>query len=180
MGRRAGPARRQPRRRCEVPPRCRRPPPCSGTSGRCRTDSAALARVWGCDACRGFRLAFEFLVLTATRSGEVRHARWPEIETATAGQSSTDERNSARAVPVPSARTKQGAKSMTGVVTRDSAHHQPTASSGRMRVTSLTRQYERLPHQASLANSALCLRIGPASRAATSVARPSCPSRTAR
>ena len=41
---------------------------------------AALARVRRCDACRGIRLAFEFLVLTATRSGEVRNARWQEID----------------------------------------------------------------------------------------------------
>ena len=40
---------------------------------------AALTRVRGCDACPGIRLAFEFLVLTATRSGEVRNARWEEI-----------------------------------------------------------------------------------------------------
>ena len=32
------------------------------------------------DACRSIRLAFEFLVLTATRSGEVRNDRWPEID----------------------------------------------------------------------------------------------------
>ena len=41
---------------------------------------AALARVRACDACPGIRLAFEFLVLTATRSGEVRNARWQEID----------------------------------------------------------------------------------------------------
>ena len=41
---------------------------------------AALARVRGCGASRGLRLAFEFLVLTATRSGEVRNARWDEID----------------------------------------------------------------------------------------------------
>ena len=41
---------------------------------------AALARVRGCDASPGIRLAFEFLVLTATRSGEVRNARWEEID----------------------------------------------------------------------------------------------------
>ena len=41
---------------------------------------AALARVRDCDACPSMRLAFEFLVLTATRSGEVRNARWPEID----------------------------------------------------------------------------------------------------
>ena len=34
----------------------------------------------GCGASRGLRLAFEFLVLTATRSGEVRNARWDEID----------------------------------------------------------------------------------------------------
>ncbi|MDE0691807.1 MAG: integrase arm-type DNA-binding domain-containing protein [Gammaproteobacteria bacterium] len=41
---------------------------------------AALARVRDCDAHAGVRLAFEFLVLTATRSGEVRNARWEEID----------------------------------------------------------------------------------------------------
>ncbi len=41
---------------------------------------AALARVRDCNAARGIRLAFEFLVLTATRSGEVRNARWEEID----------------------------------------------------------------------------------------------------
>ena len=41
---------------------------------------AALARVRDCDASRSIRLAFEFLVLTATRSGEVRNARWEEID----------------------------------------------------------------------------------------------------
>ncbi len=41
---------------------------------------AALARVRGCDASPGIRPAFEFLVLTATRSGEVRNARWEEID----------------------------------------------------------------------------------------------------
>ncbi|MXY51535.1 MAG: site-specific integrase [Gammaproteobacteria bacterium] len=42
--------------------------------------SAALARVRDCDASPGIRLAFEFLVLTATRSGEVRNARWEEMD----------------------------------------------------------------------------------------------------
>ncbi len=41
---------------------------------------AALARVRGCDAFPGIRLAFEFLVLTAARSGEVRNAQWEEID----------------------------------------------------------------------------------------------------
>ena len=41
---------------------------------------AALRRVRRCDAYRGIPLAFEFLVLTATRSGEVREARWGEID----------------------------------------------------------------------------------------------------
>ena len=42
--------------------------------------SAALALVRGCDALLATRLAFEFLVLTATRSGEVRGARWEEVD----------------------------------------------------------------------------------------------------
>ena len=41
---------------------------------------AALGRIRGCDTYRGVRLAFEFLVLTAARSGEVRNARWDEID----------------------------------------------------------------------------------------------------
>ena len=38
---------------------------------------------------------------------------------------STGQRNTARAVPAASARTEQGAKRMTGVVTRDSAQRRP-------------------------------------------------------
>ena len=41
---------------------------------------AALARVRRCDAWRGTVLAFELLVLTACRNGEVRDARWTEID----------------------------------------------------------------------------------------------------
>ncbi len=40
----------------------------------------ALRRVRGSDAYAGTVLSFEFLVLTACRSGEVRHARWDEID----------------------------------------------------------------------------------------------------
>ena len=43
---------------------------------------AALARVKGSGAWRGAMLAFEFLVLTAARSGEVRNARWEQIDRA--------------------------------------------------------------------------------------------------
>ena len=43
---------------------------------------AALARVKGSGAYPGAMLAFEFLVLTAARSGEVRNARWSEIDRA--------------------------------------------------------------------------------------------------
>ena len=43
---------------------------------------AALARVRGCGAYPGTDLSFEFLVLTAARSGEVRSARWTEIDRA--------------------------------------------------------------------------------------------------
>ena len=42
--------------------------------------AGALRRVQRCDAYRGIRLAFEFLVLTAARSGEVRQACWDEID----------------------------------------------------------------------------------------------------
>ena len=41
---------------------------------------AALARVRGCGGYAGTVLSFEFLVLTAARSGEVRNARWTEID----------------------------------------------------------------------------------------------------
>ena len=41
--------------------------------------AAALARVYGSRAWAGTKLAFEFLVLTAARSGEVRLATWDEI-----------------------------------------------------------------------------------------------------
>ena len=40
---------------------------------------AALRRIRRADAHVGIRLAFEFLVLTAARSGEVRSALWQEI-----------------------------------------------------------------------------------------------------
>ena len=42
--------------------------------------AAALRRVRRCEAYRGIPLAFEFLVLTAARSGEVREGRWDEID----------------------------------------------------------------------------------------------------
>ena len=44
----------------------------------------ALERVRGSKAHRVTALAFEFLVLTACRSGEVRGARWDEVDDATA------------------------------------------------------------------------------------------------
>ncbi len=40
----------------------------------------ALARVRASGAYLGTKLAFEFLVLTASRSGEIRQARWEEID----------------------------------------------------------------------------------------------------
>ena len=49
-----------------------------------REVGAALARVRTSDAYRPAVLAFEFLVLTACRSGEVRFATWDEIEFASA------------------------------------------------------------------------------------------------
>ncbi|MYE13220.1 MAG: site-specific integrase [Gammaproteobacteria bacterium] len=57
---------------------------------------AALALVRGCDVSPGIRLAFEFLVLTATRSGEVRNARWEEID------------HDAAVWTIPAARMKNG------------------------------------------------------------------------
>ena len=44
---------------------------------------AAVRKVEESNAWRGTKLAFEFLVLTAARSGEVRKARWEEIDGAT-------------------------------------------------------------------------------------------------
>ena len=41
---------------------------------------AAIAAVRASAAWRGARLAFEFLVLTAARSGEVRLATWDEVD----------------------------------------------------------------------------------------------------
>ena len=43
--------------------------------------AAAIATVQASGAWAGTKLAFEFLVLTAARSGEVRGARWDEIDT---------------------------------------------------------------------------------------------------
>jgi integrase len=43
---------------------------------------AALERVRRADAPAAVRLAFEFLVLTAARSGEVRGAAWDEVDRA--------------------------------------------------------------------------------------------------
>ena len=42
--------------------------------------AAAIAMIRGTDAYRAAVLAFEFLVLTAARSREVREARWDEID----------------------------------------------------------------------------------------------------
>ena len=46
-----------------------------------REVAAAIATVQASGAWTGTKLAFEFLVLTAARSGEVRGARWAEIDT---------------------------------------------------------------------------------------------------
>ena len=42
--------------------------------------AAALAQVRACPAPLGTKLVFEFLVLTAVRSGEARNARWSEFD----------------------------------------------------------------------------------------------------
>lgn len=42
--------------------------------------SAFISRLHTSDASEGVRLAFEFLILTATRTGEVVNARWAEID----------------------------------------------------------------------------------------------------
>ncbi len=49
-----------------------------------REVAAAVRAVRRADARRVVKLAFEFLVLTAARSGEVRGARWTEMDTARA------------------------------------------------------------------------------------------------
>ena len=41
--------------------------------------AGAIRSMWGSGATEAVKLAFEFLVLTAARSGEVRGARWSEI-----------------------------------------------------------------------------------------------------
>ena len=41
---------------------------------------AALRKVWSCNALSSTKLAFEFLVLTACRSREVREATWDEVD----------------------------------------------------------------------------------------------------
>lgn len=46
--------------------------------------AGAIAKVRASDAGIATKLAFEFLVLTATRSGETREARWSEIDLANA------------------------------------------------------------------------------------------------
>ena len=46
--------------------------------------AAAIATIQGTDAYRATVLAFEFLILTAARSGEVRLAKWQEIDMKTA------------------------------------------------------------------------------------------------
>ena len=68
------------------------PPRCPGTacaaSTRRRSRTRRSAKLWhGCAHPRAHRptaLAFEFLVLTACRSGEVRGARWVEVDEAAA------------------------------------------------------------------------------------------------
>ena len=60
--------------------------------------SEALDKVRESGAWRGTKLAFEFLVLTAARSGEVRNVRWDEIDL------------EARTWTVPAIRTKTGAE----------------------------------------------------------------------
>jgi len=42
--------------------------------------SGAIRRVWQSEASLSTKLAFEFLVLTASRSGEVRNALWSEVD----------------------------------------------------------------------------------------------------
>ena len=54
------------------------------------------------DRCPGIRLAFEFLVLTTTRSGEVRNARWREID------------RDGAVWTIPAARMKNGRELMGG------------------------------------------------------------------
>ncbi len=61
-----------------------------------REVAGAIAAVWGSGARTVVKLAFEFLVLTAGRSGEVRGAEWREVDTAS------------RVWTVPASRMKAG------------------------------------------------------------------------
>ena len=45
-----------------------------------REVAGAIRKMWGSGATRPVKLAFEFLVLTAARSGEVRGARWADVD----------------------------------------------------------------------------------------------------
>ncbi|MCR9151470.1 MAG: integrase arm-type DNA-binding domain-containing protein [Rhodobacteraceae bacterium] len=45
-----------------------------------RRVAECLATVWASNASQSTKLALEFLILTAARSGEVRHATWDEID----------------------------------------------------------------------------------------------------
>lgn len=47
-----------------------------------REVAAAIRTIWATGASEAVKLAFEFLVLTATRSGEVRGALWAEVDLA--------------------------------------------------------------------------------------------------
>ena len=69
----------------------------------------------------------------ATATAPAENGRPPQRR----ARGSTDQRNSARAVPACLATGEQGANRMTGVYTRDSAQRRPIASIGRMRVTFL-------------------------------------------
>ena len=57
---------------------------------------AFIEQLWGCDAGEGVKLAFEFLILTATRTSEVLGACWAEIDDAN------------KTWTIPAARTKAG------------------------------------------------------------------------
>ena len=59
------------------------PPPPSGSGTRCgAAGPSAVSAVRGSRARPVVNLAFEFLVLTASRSGEVRGARWSALDAA--------------------------------------------------------------------------------------------------
>ena len=83
---------------------------------------AGLDRVRRCDAPGGVQLSFEFLVLTAARSDDVRHARWHEID------------RDGALLTVPAERLKDGALAVAA------ARHDPVGAAALLRPAGLARR----------------------------------------